>query len=226
MNDGIALPGRTEIVIASGREALHAVLTLPAAISALAVLAHAGFAPRTRDDALAAILRHAGIGTLTLDLLTQGEKRFADVQHNVSLLARRLLDALTMLKHRTQQGELPLLPIALCAFDDCSPVAVRVAALRDHDVFAVVCHNGMIDRAGMLYLRSLESPLLVLLDDDDDRLIASGRRALREVACQQSLVLVPAAAESPHSAGAFEVVARETARWLVTHRPRRQDGTS
>lgn len=215
MNDGIAVPGRTEIVIASGRDALHAVLTLPADPSALAVLAHAGPTPQARDDALAAILRHAAIGTLTLDLLTESEKRFADVQHNVSLLARRLLDALSMLKHRTQQGELPLLPVALCAFGDCSPVAVRVAALRDHDVFAVVCRNGMIDHAGMLYLRSLESPLLVLLDEDgDERLIASARRALREIACRQSLVPVPA--------GAFDLVARETARWLLAHRPGRQ----
>jgi hypothetical protein len=83
------------------------------------------------------------------------EERFADIHHNVSLLARRLLDALALIKQRMLLGELPTLPIGLCAAGDCSPVALRVAALRDHDIFAVVCRGGLIDLAGMLYLRSL-----------------------------------------------------------------------
>jgi hypothetical protein len=50
--------------------------------------------PRRATTPLAVILQHAGIGTLTLDLLTDAEERFADRHRNVSLLARRLLDGL------------------------------------------------------------------------------------------------------------------------------------
>jgi putative phosphoribosyl transferase len=165
------------------------------------------------------ILQHAGIGTLTLDLLTDAEERFADRHRNVSLLARRLLDALALLKQRMLLGELPTLPIGLCAAGDCSPVVLRVAALRDHDVYAVVCRGGLIDLAGMLYLRSLAAPLLLLVAEDDERVAASNRRALSEISCRRELRLLPANTHSPDSAAAFELVARETARWFVQRLP-------
>jgi hypothetical protein len=115
-------------------------------------------------------------------------------------------------------SELPTLPIGLCAAGDCSPVALRVAALRDHDIFAVVCRGGLIDLAGMLYLRSLAAPLLVLVSEEDERVTASNRRALRELACRQELKLLPAA--SPDSATALGFVARETVHWFFQHLPK------
>ena len=66
-------------------------------------------------------------------------------------------------------GELQTLPIGLYAANATSPVAVRVAAQRDHDIAAIVCRGGLIDLAGMLYLRSLESPLLMLVEETDTR---------------------------------------------------------
>jgi hypothetical protein len=97
-------------------------------------------------------------------------------------------------------GELPTLPIGLCASGEGSPVALRAAAVRDHDIFAVVCRGGLIDLAGMLYLRSLTSPLLVLVAADDERVAASNRRALRELRCDKELKLLPASSEQPDSA--------------------------
>ena len=182
-------------------------------------MAHAGPTPEARDDALAVVLRHAGVGTLTLDLLTHVEEHFADKHHNVPLLTRRLLDGLALIKRRMVLGELPVVPIGLCAAGDCSPVVVRVAALRDHDIFALVCRGGLIDLAGMLYLRSLASPLLVLVAEDDERGLLSNRRALREVVSEQQLKLLPASVDSPESAVVFECVARATAQWFVQHLP-------
>jgi len=114
-------------------------------------------------------------------------------------------------------GELPTLPIGLCAAGDCSPVALRVAALRDHDIFAIVCRGGLIDLAGMLYLRSLSAPLLVLVGEDDERVTASNRRALHQLSCHHELKLLPPV--SPDPAAALGAVARETALWFVQHRP-------
>ncbi len=209
----------TSLAIDSGGVRLHAELTLPARPSALVVLAHAGPNPEARDDALAVVLRHAGIGTLRCDLLTSSEARFADNHHQVSLLASRLLDGLTLLRQQILLEELPTLPIGLCGAGDCSPVVVRAAAVRDRDIFAAVCRGGLIDLAGMLYLQTLVSPLLVLVGEGEQRLEASNRRALRELAGRKELKRLPASADAPDSAAAFEWVARETARWFVDHLP-------
>ena len=207
------------LAIDSGGVRLHAELTLPARPSALVVLAHAGPNPEARDDALAVILRHAGIGTLRCDLLTSSEARFADNHHQVSLLASRLLDGLTLLRQQMLLDDLPTLPVGLCGAGDCSPVVVRAAAIRDRDIFATVCRGGLIDLAGMLYLQTLVSPLLVLVGEGEQRLEASNRRALHELAGRKELKLLPASADAPDSAAAFEWVARETARWFVDHLP-------
>ena len=219
MTEAIALAGETAISIDTAHGPLHGLLTLPARAAALIVLGHAGASPENRDDALAVVLRHDGLATLTLDLLTPAEERFADNHHNVALLARRLLDGLTRIKRRMLTAELPRLPIGLCAAGDCSPVALRVAAQRDRDVFAVVCRGGLIDLAGVLYLRTLVSPLLVLVGADETRVEASNRRALREVTGRQELKRQPASGDAADAAAAFGWLARETACWFVHHLP-------
>lgn len=194
-------------------------LTLPADAVALVLLAHAGATPEAGDDALASELGKAGLGSLTVDLLRDSEERFADLHHNVPLLARRLLDDLKSITWRMFLGELPTLPIGLCAAGDCSPVALRVAALRDKDVFAVVCRSGLIDLAGTLYLRSLTAPLLVLVADDDERVVASNRRALRELSCRKELMLLPSGGEASDPATVGQRLARETTQWFVHNLP-------
>jgi hypothetical protein len=214
-----ASTGATTMAIDSAGVRLHADLTLPARPSALVVLAHAGPNPEARDDALAVILRHAGVGTLSFDLLTRSEDRFVDNHHNVPLLASRLVDGLTVLRQHMLLDELPSLPVGLSAAGDCSPVVVRAAAIRDRDIYAVVCRGGLIDLAGMLYLRTLASPLLVLVGDGEQRVETSNRRALRELTGRKELKLLPASADAPDSAAAFEWVARETAHWFVRTLP-------
>ena len=203
MNETLAPADEVALAIDSGNARLQACLALPARPSALVVLAHAGPNPDARDDALAVVLRHAGMATLSFDLLTSSEERFADNHHNVSHLASRLLDGLTLIKQRMLLNEIPTLPIGLCAAGDCSPVVVRAAAVRDHDIFAIVCRSGLIDLAGVLYLRSLASPLLLLVSEGEQRIVASSQRALREVAGRKELKLLPASTDSPGTAAAF-----------------------
>lgn len=220
MSEAIAPADETTIAVDSGKVQLHARLCLPTQPSALVVLAHAGPNPEARDDAIAVILRHAGIGTLSFNLLTASEERFADNHHNVSLLTGRLLDGLALIKQHMLRGELPTLPIGLGAAGDCSPVVVRAAAIRDHDIFAIVCRGGLVDLAGMLYLHTLLSPLLILVGEGEQRVEASNRRALREVSGRKDLKLLPAsAADTLDEATALEWVARETAHWFVNHLP-------
>lgn len=207
----------TPISIHTEHGSLHGLLTLPPEACALIVLAHAGATPDAHDDTLASTLRHAGMATAVIDLLTHQEERFADVHNNVPLLAKRLLDCLALIKRQMLNGELPDLPIGLCGADSTSPVVVRVAALRDHDIAAIVCRGGLIDLAGALYLRSLESALLVLLDENDLTLLASTQRALKEVACTSALKIIPKTESTVVASITFDPVTHMIAHWFGEH---------
>lgn len=207
----------TPISIHTEHGSLHGLLVLPPEACALVVLAHAGATPDAHDKALASTLRQAGLATVVVDLLTHQEDRFADVHNNVPLLAKRLLDCLALIKRQMQNDELPALPIGLYGTDTTSPVVIRVAALRDHDIVAVVCRGGLIDLAGMLYLRSLESPLLVLAGEADGTLLASNRRALKEMACRTVLELIPETAGITAPTSAVDAVASRIAHWFGEH---------
>lgn len=207
----------TALTILSEHGPLHGQLKLLAESRGLVVLAHAATTLDAREEIVAALLRDAGLSTLNIDLLSRQEERFADACHNVPLLARRLVDFLTLLKNRMLLGEIATQPLALFATNATSPVAVRVAALRDHDIVALACRDGLIDLAGTLYLRSLEAPLLLLVEERDAQHLASSRRALQEVHCPHKLVLIPEISVDFATSAGFEQAANEAARWFVEH---------
>jgi hypothetical protein len=107
--------------------------------------------------------------------------------------------------------------MGLCAANATSPVAVRVAALRDHDIAAIVCRGGLIDLAGMLYLHSLESPLLLLVEETDARHVASSRRAMEEIPGRKELKLIPEIGIDYATSAGFELSARAAAQWFIEH---------
>jgi pimeloyl-ACP methyl ester carboxylesterase len=218
MSDIDANDGSTPILIHTEHGPLHGQLILPADARGLIILAHAGANPESHDEALGVILRHNGFATLQLDLLPYSEERFDDVHNNVSLLAKRLLGALSMVKREMQNEVMPTLPIGLCAADHASPVVVRAAAQRDHNIAAVVCRGGLIDLAGMLYLRSLESPLLVLVGEKDGTLITSSQRALKEVSCNKALQIIPDTESTFATKTAFDAAAHWIVRWFNEHK--------
>jgi hypothetical protein len=214
MSDIDANDGSTPILIHTEHGPLHGKLILPADARGLIILAHAGANPESHDEALGVILRHSGFATLRLDLLPYAEERFDDVHNNVSLLAKRLLGALNMVKREMQNEVMPILPIGLCAADHASPVIVRVAAQRDHDIAAIACRGGLIDLAGMLYLRSLSSPLLVLVGETDATLLASSQRAMNEIACSKTLEIISKTESGFDSKAAFDTVAGKVVDWF------------
>lgn len=216
MDDTPLTGGETPIALHSEHGPLPGWLSIPAAPAGLVVLARAGDAgqaPEADASALAAELRRTGLAVLSLDLLAHQEERYADAVNNVPLLSRRLLDCLALLKRRMRNDELPPLPIGLYGAGPASPAVVRVAALRDHDIAALVCRNGIIDLAGVLYLHALASPLLILLDAAEERLLAANQRARRELSCPNALEILPPGADA-NAAGAS---ARLAADWFSRH---------
>jgi hypothetical protein len=196
---------------------LHGHLALRPDAHGLVVLAHAAMALDGRDEVLAGLFRHAGLSTLSVDLVAKQEEHFSDIHNNVPLLAKRLLDFLGLIKNRMQMGELQAQPIGLCAANATSPVVVRVAALRDHDIAAVVCRGGLIDLAGMLYLRSLKSPLLMLVEEIDAQRVASSQRALQEVPGVKRIKLIPEIGIDFATSSGFQTAAEEASLWFIKH---------
>lgn len=209
--------GRTErfpVSIRTEHGTLHGELALVADSPGLVVLAHDTQKLDRRDQLLARYFQHAGLSTLSLDLVAAHEENYPDVHNNVPLLAKRLVDFLGLIKHRVQMGELAEQPIGLFAANATSPVVVRVASLRDHDIAAIVCRGGLIDLAGVLYLRSLASPLLLLVEESDELHAASNRRALAEVTCPKELRLIPAIGVDYAISRGFEQHVREATAWF------------
>ncbi|HMV05968.1 MAG TPA: hypothetical protein PKA30_10515 [Accumulibacter sp.] len=220
MNPTILQPGVTSLTVPLADAALRGTLHLPTVATALIILAEAGPAPAARNEALATVLQQAGLATLTLDLLTHAEERFRDPHHNVALLVKRLLAGVELIKRHIQLGDLPPLPIGLCAAGDCSPAIVRIAALRDGDIYALVCRDGLIDGAGMLYLRSLKAPLLLLVQPGNEPALASNRRALRELSCVNELKVLPANSDGATRGASLAALAHDAAQWFTRHLPR------
>ena len=211
--EGFGIP----LSLSSEHGLLHGQLALRPDAHGLVVLAHAAMALDGREELLAGLFRHAGLSTLSVDLVAKQEEHFADVHNNVPLLAKRLLDFIGLIKNRMLMGELQAQPIGLYAANATSPVAVRVAALRDHDIAAVVCRGGLIDLAGMLYLRSLKSPLLMLIEEVDSQHIASSERALQEVSGIKQLTLIPEVGIDFATSNGFEAAASEASQWFIRH---------
>lgn len=204
------------IIVRTTHGALSGELEIPPQAGGLVILVQAGRVVRS-DAGLADAFRRSALATLTIDLIAHGEERFSDVPFNVSLLARRLLDCLGQIRRLMLGGEIPELPLALFGADHATPVIVRVAALRDHQIAALVCHGGLIDLAGMLYLRTLESPLLVLVPAADAQLAGSSRRALQEVHGVSRLDLIPESKLDDASTLACQTISEAASAWLARY---------
>lgn len=164
--------------------ALSGELALPyAPAQGLIVVPGCGAGDETARET-AELLRtlHAeGFATLEIGLLRADECRFADACGHPPLLGERLLAVLSELRRQMLLDATPALPIGLATTGATTPPAVRAAAQRDRDVRALVCAGGLVDLAGLQYLKLLEAPLLFLADAGDDAAIANARRAQAHV---------------------------------------------
>lgn len=198
---------------------LHGNLDMPADASGLVVFVDAAAEEAAGTAQAAEILHDTGFGTLTMPLLQASEMHFADAGTHLPQLVERLLTILAHLRRQIANQALPDLPIALIAAGNATPVAIRAAAIRDEDVSAVVCHGGLVDLAGLQYLRVLRAPLLVLVDAEDSLAAVNARRALDFVGGTSGLETLAA---TDASLSAAMQVAKRASDWL--HRYRRHDG--
>lgn len=183
---------------------LHGQLERPDDARGLILIARAHHAPA--DAEYAATLNNWGFATLTIELLSAQEIQFPDATQNVPRLTQRLLDILDLIRHHNEMDDLPL---AIFANGDTSPAAIRASAQRDTQVKALVCHGGMIDRAGLQSLRLLASPLFSIFYGDDEQARATYARAKPHLQCPHET----------HTLEVFDDTAAVAAEWFLLNLP-------
>lgn len=171
---------------------LHGEVRIPEAPGGLIVfVAACGSADQASRGEIGSQLLHAGHAVLTIDLLDATACRYADATAHVPELTDNLLAVLTHLQRLIDGAVLPSLPIALLASGDATPVAIRAAAIRDKAIAALACSGGLVDLAGLQYLRVLRAPLLMLHHADDTAAAANIARARKFIEASVEIEVLP-----------------------------------
>lgn len=129
----------------------------------------------------AGILQGYDFGTLVIDLLQDNEAHFADADMHLPQLTERMLAVIGQLHREMELEAISQQPVGLIAAGPTTPLAVRVAALRDKEIGALVCHGGLVDLAGLQYLKVLQAPLLLIAEETDTLAINNLQRALKHI---------------------------------------------
>lgn len=191
---------------------LAGTLHLPTQARAVVVFAHGSgssrFSPRNRAVAMA--LNDRGIATLLFDLLTPTEETDRRNVFDISLLARRLVDAVEWLDERPDLAKLPL---GLFGASTGAAATLVAAARLPHRVSAVVSRGGRPDLAGDA-LDRVEAPTLLIVGGEDTVVIELNEQALARLPGQKALTVIPNATHLFPEPGALESVIDHATRWF------------
>lgn len=156
------------------------------------------------DARVTAHLVEEGYNVLSMDLVTTQETRFSDADENIPRLTQRLIELLDITR---DDADVEGLPLGIFASGHACAAALRVAARRDHQVRAVVCLNGQIDRAGREALSWLTAPLLLLDNTEDNGIETCYKRSRPYLTTQHEF----------HPLAAGENPVTQVARWFSSH---------
>jgi pimeloyl-ACP methyl ester carboxylesterase len=191
-----------------------------AAGGAIVLFAHGSGSGRhsPRNQAVARVLREAGIGTLLFDLLTPdeeiGERRGGMLRFDIGLLAHRLADATAWVKQHSEGDHVPAL--GYFGASTGAAAALIAAAEMPGDIGAVVSRGGRPDLAGDALARVV-APTLLIVGSLDAAVIELNEAAYERLACEKEMVLVPGATHLFEEPGTLEMAAALAAEWFRRH---------
>ena len=163
---------------------------------------------------VAAALRRDGLGTLLIDLLTEGEERVdartGHLRFDIGLLARRVTAAAGWVR-----SEVPI-PLGCFGASTAAAAALVAAADRPRDIDAVVSRGGRPDLAGDS-LERVEAPTLLIVGSRDLEVLDLNRRALARLRGRKDLRIVEGATHLFEEPGALERVAALARDWFLRH---------
>ena len=207
------------VQIASGKEIIHADLTIPAGARGIIVFAHGSGSSRTsrRNQWVAAELNWGRLATLLVDLLTPEEaardERTGEFRFDIQLLARRVVHAIDWV---SREPSIRMLPLGLFGASTGAAAALFAAARRPDRVKAIVARGGRPDLAESV-LSLIAAPTLLIVGENDQDVLALNRHALSLLRADRRLEIIPEASHLFEEPGALEAVASCARGWFVEH---------
>ena len=205
--------------IPAGEIMLAGDLEIPENARGLVLFAHGSGSSRRspRNQAVAEVLRHAGMGTLLFDLLTP-EEETADaytghLRFDIGLLSRRLV---TVTQEIADSPRSHNLGFGYFGASTGGAAALRAAAVLGSTVRAVVSRGGRPDLAGEA-LTHVKSPTMLIVGERDEEVLRLNEQAFEQLTCEKSLAVVPHATHLFQEPGALDEVARLAADWFRKH---------
>ncbi len=204
-----------EVTVTTGTVALPGHLTVPAGATGVVVFAHGSGSSRTspRNTFVAGLLNGAGLGTLLLDLLTEGEEADRANVFDIDLLAERLSGAVEWLRGEPVGGDAA---VGLFGASTGAAAALTAAARPHARVAAVVSRGGRPDLAGPR-LAEVQVPTLLIVGGQDTDVLGLNRQAQAELRGPNRLDVVPGATHLFEEPGALERVAELARDWFAEY---------
>jgi len=209
--------------IPAGEVTLVGDLEVPENARGLVLFAHGSGSSRRspRNQAVAELLRDAGMATLLFDLLTPEEEvedaYTGHLRFDIGLLSRRLAIVTAEIADNPRSGNLGL---GYFGASTGGAAALRAAAVFGSTIGAVVSRGGRPDLAGDA-LAHVKAPTLLIVGERDEEVLRLNEGAYAQLQCEKSLAVVPHATHLFQEPGTLEEVARLAASWFRKHlRPR------
>jgi putative phosphoribosyl transferase len=204
-----------EVALALGDALVRGDLAVPAGAKGLVIFAHGSGSSRhsSRNRAVAATLRQAGLGTLLLDLLTDQEEGRRELVFDIPLLARRLELAT---RWAIAESQTVGLSIGYFGASTGAAAALRAAAAAGEVVRAVVSRGGRPDLAADR-LPHVAAPTLLIVGSLDEEVLELNRHAASMLRCEHRLAVVDGASHLFEEPGTLDAAAKLAADWFGTH---------
>jgi putative phosphoribosyl transferase len=205
--------------IPAGEVTLTGDLEIPEKAQGLVLFAHGSGSSRRspRNQAVAEVLRDAGVGTLLFDLLTPGEEAedaySGHLRFDIGLLSRRLA---IVTEEIADDPHSKNLRFGYFGASTGGAAALRAAAALGSTIGAVVSRGGRPDLAGEA-LAHVKAPTLLIVGERDEDVLRLNEQAYEKLQCEKSLAVVPHATHLFQEPGALEEVARLAADWFRKH---------
>jgi dienelactone hydrolase len=193
---------------------LEGALGIPAGATGVVLFAHGSGSSRfsPRNNFVAQELRHAGLATLLIDLLTRDEDQDYQTRFDIALLTQRVIAVAQWL---ATQVDTHALALGLFGASTGAAAALQTAAALPEAVTAVVSRGGRPDLAGGPALAQVRAPTLLIVGGLDDVVIELNRQAHALLNCEKKLVIVPGATHLFEEPGTLEQVAKLAADWFA-----------
>jgi dienelactone hydrolase len=197
-------------------DGLPALLGVPESPAGLVIFAHGSGSGRMspRNNYVAERLRHAGMATLLVDLLTLVEEQDRRNVFDIPLLASRLTAAM---EWTSLLRPIRRLPLGLFGASTGGGAALLAASTNVDRLAAVVSRGGRPDLAGSSALARVRVPTLLIVGSRDLPVIELNRVAMTHLECEHELVIVPGAHHLFEEPGTLDVVVDHATRWFLTY---------